>query len=86
MIRSNPTAIPLRASDLKLLQAELDKRRPAPPPKPQEPATGATVPGSAVKGKAHGDGPNPRGGEAFNALDERRRERQGQNVAERIGL
>ncbi|RSH86267.1 uncharacterized protein EHS24_004505 [Apiotrichum porosum] len=27
MIRSNPTAIPLRPSDLKLLQAELDARR-----------------------------------------------------------
>lgn len=27
MIRSNPTAIPLRASDLKHLQAEIDKRK-----------------------------------------------------------
>ncbi|KAK8853385.1 hypothetical protein IAR55_004089 [Kwoniella newhampshirensis] len=27
MIRSNPTAIPLRASDVKLLQIEIDKRR-----------------------------------------------------------
>ncbi|TYJ52908.1 hypothetical protein B9479_006496 [Cryptococcus floricola] len=27
MIRSNPTAIPLRASDLKILQVEIDKRK-----------------------------------------------------------
>jgi len=75
MIRSNPTAIPLRSSDIKLLQAELDKRKPAPAP-----TTAATEAGpSDSMGKVASK-------EGYNAVEEGKKERQGRSVAERIGL
>ena len=79
MIRSNPTAIPLRTSDLKLLQAELDKRRP-PPESSTHPQSQQATGGSSAMAA---NGVNK---EAYNAVEEAKKDRQGRTVAERIGL
>lgn len=81
MIRSNPTAIPLRASDVKHLQSELDKRKPTP----------VTVTTTSTEPTAAGPSTNTlmakgNNGEAFNAVDEAKKDRQGRSLAERIGL
>ena len=82
MIRSNPTAIPLRPSDLKHLQTEIEKRK-------------AAQAGSGHISSAEAQSTNERPGTAevgkkdegaFNAVEEGRKERQGRTVAERIGL
>ncbi|GFZ50992.1 hypothetical protein JCM24511_08750 [Saitozyma sp. JCM 24511] len=51
MIRSNPTAIPLRASDLKLLQSELEKRKQA--QQQQQPAQSQTQSQSESQSQTH---------------------------------
>lgn len=83
MIRPNPTAIPLRASDVKLLQAEMEKRRAM---HTGEKITDETSPlgaggdkgesGASEKGREQG------GYDAVHAAAERR---QGLSAAERIG-
>ncbi|WOO81001.1 uncharacterized protein LOC62_03G004529 [Vanrija pseudolonga] len=52
MIRSNPTAIPLRPSDLKLLQRELDARRDAAALSAAGAASASAAAASAGKDKA----------------------------------
>ncbi|ORY31665.1 hypothetical protein BCR39DRAFT_526185 [Naematelia encephala] len=89
MIRSNPTAIPLRSSDVKLLQAEIDKRRSASiAPEPifnSNPAVNSNS-NSNSKGNT-GESITPVVvGEGYNAVVQERAERQGLSVAERIGL
>ena len=76
MIRANPTAIPLRTSDLKLLQAEIEKRKatstePTSDPQSTQPSTST---GNAEPKEGH------------NAVEEQKKERQGRTKAERIGL
>lgn len=74
MIRSNPTAIPLRASDVKLLQAELEKRKNS---------DKAPSPESAPIGQED----LPKGNEInHNAVDAARQERQHKTARERIGF
>lgn len=75
MIRSNPTAIPLRASDVKLLQAELDKRKNSSAPSPTDTTTAPAV-SSALPAPA----------QAYNAVDAARQERQQKSRNERIGV
>lgn len=75
MIRSNPTAIPLRASDVKLLQAELDKRKNGSAPVPTE--TNTTQAASSTL-------PVPT--QAYNAVEAARQERQQKSRSERIGV
>ena len=83
MIRSNPTAIPLRASDLKLLQAEIERRQ------------GTDAPASAASGEQPAQGQNQlqqgaqkqtSDGQGYNALEDHRKRREGMTAAERIGL
>lgn len=83
MIRSNPTAIPLRASDLKHLQSELEKRK--------APASAAAQPNAHQQAGASSGGAGgemgggtqaePRGMEGGAVSG-----RAGKSVAERIGL
>lgn len=96
MIRSNPTAIPLRPSDLKLLQVELDNRRrerdvaaAAAAGVPGVAGTGSTKGTSKTNGthahqahahQAHASAPGDEGVEA------ERRRRAGMSAQERIGL
>jgi hypothetical protein len=75
MIRSNPTAIPLRASDVKLLQAELDKRK-----------NGSAVSPAATTPAPAGSSTLPVPTQAYNAVDAARQERQQKPRNERIGL
>lgn len=86
MIRSNPTAIPLRASDLKHLQSELEKRKSlttnATSAQTQLPATGMT--GGKPSGQVHGR--SATSVEPVDGAAETRRERAARSVAERIGL
>ncbi|KAK6909104.1 hypothetical protein L486_01238 [Kwoniella mangroviensis CBS 10435] len=78
MIRSNPTAIPIRANDIKLLQAEIDKRKTA-----REAAQSQV---QAKTNEVEGNrGKQQKGDEVF-GLGEERKDRQGRSVAERIGL
>ncbi|ORX39409.1 hypothetical protein BD324DRAFT_619606 [Kockovaella imperatae] len=83
MIRANPTAISLRTSDLKLLQAEIEKRKgsDAPTQTATEMQTGQMTSTSKQNG-----GVNNTDRAGYNAVEEERRERQGRSVAERIGL
>ncbi|WVR09596.1 hypothetical protein IAU60_006668 [Kwoniella sp. DSM 27419] len=83
MIRSNPTGIPLRATDVKLLQAEIDKRKAEREAATAEQAgTGGGVSDRTQQtAKAGGAGrPGPDG------VTEERRDKQGRSVADRIGL
>ena len=77
MIRSNPTAIPLRASDVKSLQLELDKRRAT-----REGTILSTA--GAQKGKVGQVDAEMRGPDE--EVAQRRKEREEKTVAERIGL
>ena len=77
MIRSNPTAIPLRASDLKLLQAELDKR------KGNSATAQSTKP---VPGAGKEKEKEKQLDAVFNGVEEGKKDRQGRTVAERIGI
>ncbi|WVQ84733.1 hypothetical protein IAT38_006890 [Cryptococcus sp. DSM 104549] len=94
MIRSNPTAIPLRASDVKLLQAEIDKRKQHANPSAAGASASAPPPGAGAKPSAEGTGSAGRaevGGEAQGQSRETWRsgpggDRQGRSVNERIGL
>ncbi|WVW86354.1 hypothetical protein I302_108398 [Kwoniella bestiolae CBS 10118] len=78
MIRSNPTAIPIRANDIKLLQSEIDKRKAA--KEAAQPQAQTQVKPDEVNKKQ-----KPAGDEVFGLGDERR-DRQGRSVADRIGL
>jgi hypothetical protein len=95
MIRSNPTAIPLRASDLKLLQAEIEKRR-SDSERARLGASAGDQAGAAQTGpggqkdataesKARGKAKDAVG-QPRNAVEENRRRREGMTAAERIGL
>ncbi|WVF67282.1 hypothetical protein IAT40_002031 [Kwoniella sp. CBS 6097] len=82
MIRSNPTAIPLRAGDVKLLQAEIDKRKAA-----REATT------TSASGSSSGAGTNFNAASNINAQGSKHVsasqggvDKQGRTVAERIGL
>lgn len=78
MIRPNPTAIPLRASDVKLLQAELDKRKAATTTQTQSPPD---------EGQAHAGNAKPtQTKQGYDAVEAARLERQQRSAAERIGL
>lgn len=82
MIRSNPTAIPLRASDVKLLQAELEKRKAS---TTSDVGTGQPNPSKAPTSSTA----QPKQGERAegrDAAEDRRRERQAMTAAERIGM
>jgi hypothetical protein len=99
MIRTNPTLIPLRASDVKAMQAEIDARALA-----REEAEAAaanttnangtsTVNGTANGTPAHGkDGrksrsvATPQAAQGDEEVDERRRRRAAMSAHERIGL
>jgi hypothetical protein len=91
MIRSNPTAIPLRPSDLKHLQAELEKRKLAENPTSNSstsPQTGNTVEEDKDKRREKDKGKDREKEQIIgrNTVEERRLERQGRSTAERIGL
>jgi hypothetical protein len=78
MIRSNPTAIPLRASDLKHLQATIEERQKAADGTANPAAAGATSNASAT-GDERGQGSGP-------AQSQRKKDRAAMSVNERIGL
>ncbi|RXK40785.1 hypothetical protein M231_01844 [Tremella mesenterica] len=95
MIRSNPTAIPLRASDLKLLQSSRPNLNPQPsqtnPTDQPNPSTQPFSPSQnqARQGQGAQQGVIPTGtergtGEGVIGSEENRRVRQGMTVAERI--
>ena len=86
MIRSNPTAIPLRASDLKLLQAEIEKRKAAPDSSSNTTSNGNDRANQGGSKAASGGTAAGVGGEGYNAVQEKDKDRQGRTVAERIGL
>lgn len=82
MIRSNPTAIPLRASDLKHLQSELEKRKTA---------SSGTAPIQQKQAGTSGNGTGVKIGTGAQAgpgstEDVAAAGRSGRSVAERIGL
>ncbi|WWC72194.1 uncharacterized protein I206_106154 [Kwoniella pini CBS 10737] len=83
MIRSNPTAIPLRANDIKLLQSEIDKR------KANKESTQSTQTQTQMKStvQTEQDRKNKKSNddEVF-GISEERKDRQGRSVADRIGL
>jgi len=75
MIRSNPTAIPLRASDVKILQTQLEKRKVADQTNPPQ------------LQNASGESDTRKGQETnHDAVDAARQERQQKTARERIGL
>lgn len=89
MIRSNPTAIPLRASDVKHLQATIEQR------KQQSSAEGTAAPdgstkqsgggqneGAVNKGKGSGSGGTP----AYSEVEQRKRDKAAMTTEQRIGL
>lgn len=75
MIRSNPTAIGLRASDVKHLQAELDKRK----------ATSTTTTSAPAQAQSTTSGGTTMQG-AHNAVEAAKLNKKQQTTAERIGL
>ena len=77
MIRPNPTAIPLRASDVKLLQQEIEKRRmESEPSRPDPTATSSKQEKSGERGTNQG----------WDAVSSAKEDRRGKTVSERIGL
>ncbi|ODO11369.1 hypothetical protein I350_00148 [Cryptococcus amylolentus CBS 6273] len=77
MIRSNPTAIPLRASDLKILQVEIDKRKAE---REEQEAAGANPQRTTREGERRRE----EGGERSENGKSREQERRERH--ERIGL
>jgi len=83
MIRSNPTAIPLRASDLKHLQATIEERQKAADAAANPAAAGATSNASAAqeeRGQSSGTA------QPQSAAEKRKKDRAAMSVNERIGL
>jgi hypothetical protein len=81
MIRSNPTAIPLRASDLKHLQTAIEKR--------QQSTDAAASETAAESTNAEQEGKTKQGSSAAQTLDpteQRKKDRAAMSVNERIGL
>jgi hypothetical protein len=99
MIRSNPTAIPLRASDLKHLQATVEQRKAASntntngndtsnatsSKQPAAVESSATHAQSGARGYGMEQGTSA-SGQGHNAGEQRRRDRAAMSVNERIGL
>ena len=73
MIRSNPTAIPLRATDVKILQVELERRKVADKSSTEQTATEQT---NARKVKDVN----------YDAVNDAKQDRQQKSARERIGL
>ncbi|WWC91897.1 uncharacterized protein L201_006846 [Kwoniella dendrophila CBS 6074] len=92
MIRSNPTAIPLRANDVKLLQSEIDKRKLAreaieqqQQQQQQTKTTQAHQNKDTQKNKNNSNSNNNRGDEIF-GLGQEKKDKYGKSIADRIGL
>jgi hypothetical protein len=83
MIRSNPTAIPLRASDLKHLQATIEERQKAADTTANSTAAGATSSASATQ---DGQGQSSAPTQPQSAAEQRKKDRAAMSVNERIGL
>jgi len=83
MIRSNPTAIPLRASDLKHLQATIEERQKAADATAGSAAAGATSTASATQ-EERGQTGGP--AQPQSAAEQRKKDRAAMSVNERIGL
>lgn len=83
MIRSNPTAIPLRASDLKHLQATIEERQKAADAAANPAAAGATSNASAAQ---EGRGQSSGAAQPQSAAEKRKKDRAAMSVNERIGL
>ncbi|WRT70044.1 uncharacterized protein IL334_007038 [Kwoniella shivajii] len=81
MIRSNPTAIPLRANDVKLLQSEIDKRKAA----REGDSSTSTKHDQGEKGKKAVEEASG-SGSGLGIDGEERRDKYGRSLAERIGL
>ncbi|OCF34231.1 hypothetical protein I317_02441 [Kwoniella heveanensis CBS 569] len=84
MIRSNPTAIPLRANDVKLLQAEIDKRKAA-----REAASASASAAAASSTSGNGTDSSSSVDPARKGLSTQTHggvDKHGRSVAERIGL
>lgn len=80
MIRSNPTAIPLRADDIKHLQSAIKQRK-----EQASEDTGAT----AQAGAANNQQPSsnrPGDAQPYNAAEQRRKDKAAMSVNDRIGL
>jgi hypothetical protein len=83
MIRSNPTAIPLRASDLKHLQATIEERQKAADANANPAAAGATSSASATQdGRGQSSAPS----QPQSTAEQRKKDRAAMSVNERIGL
>jgi hypothetical protein len=83
MIRSNPTAIPLRASDLKHLQATIEERQKAADTTANSTAAGATSNTLATQDQ-RGQSSAPT--QPQSAAEQRKKDRAAMSVNERIGL
>ena len=83
MIRSNPTAIPLRASDLNHLQATKEDRQKATDATANPAAAGATSTASATR-EERGQSSGP--AQPQSAAEQRKKDRAAMSVNERIGL
>jgi hypothetical protein len=84
MIRSNPTAIPLRASDLKHLQATIEERQKAADANANPAAAGATSSNASTTQDGRGQSSVP--SQPRSAAEQRKKDRAAMSVNERIGL
>jgi hypothetical protein len=85
MIRSNPTAIPLRASDLKHLQASIKQRQRAADAAPN-PTSGEASQTAPVSQEERGQSGNAAQAQPASATEQRKKDRAAMSVNERIGL
>jgi hypothetical protein len=83
MIRSNPTAIPLRASDLKHLQATIEDRQKAADATANPAAAGATSKSSDTRDER---AQSSAATQPQSAAEQRKKDRAAMSVNERIGL
>jgi hypothetical protein len=81
MIRSNPTAIPLRASDLKHLQTAIEKRQQSTDAAASERVAESTNPAREDKTKQGSST-----AQTLNPAEQRKKDRAAMSVNERIGL
>jgi hypothetical protein len=83
MIRSNPTAIPLRASDLKHLQATIEERQKVADTTANTAAAGATSKSSDTREER---AQSSAATHPQSAAEQRKKDRAAMSVNERIGL
>jgi hypothetical protein len=86
MIRSNPTAIPLRASDLKHLQETIEKRQQAADQAASNVQTDPTQGASTSRNKDTQTQSGRPESQTHDAMQQRKKDRAAMSVNERIGI